>query len=60
MHLVLFDLESTGFSPQADEILQIAAARADAGRSDSGRVLQHVCPVHSPRSGRTLDRPVSE
>ena len=31
MHLVLFDLETTGFSPQAAAIIQIAAARMRGG-----------------------------
>jgi DNA polymerase III subunit epsilon len=36
MTLVIFDLETTGFSPYSNEIIQIAAVRMRAGRLEEG------------------------
>jgi DNA polymerase III epsilon subunit family exonuclease len=47
MHLVIFDLETTGLSPTRDEIIQIAGVRMRAGRILAEEAFAtFVQPVH--------------
>lgn len=47
MNYVVFDFETTGFSPINNEIIQIGAVKFDENHEQIGQINQLVKPVHS-------------
>ena len=46
-HYVVFDFETTGFSPQKNEIIQIGAVKYDDMHQEVGRFNQLIKPTRS-------------